>query len=87
MAREIIEFDYEIVHDEIYIPVRVEAEIFFYEDLNFGADADGDRGTQRTLIEDVEIGSIQNEDGNQVILEEKEMENIRDRAKTVFLEG
>lgn len=59
--------------------------IISHEEHNYGADADGNRGTYAFIIDDVRIEEVYDSEGNDVELTEQMEEIIREKANSADL--
>lgn len=71
-----VDFEFEF-GGEIY---WANCDVSYHVDPDFGADADGNRGTTRRFIEDVEILRVETVDGLTVEPDEKMVEFIKEEA-------
>jgi len=78
MVSEYIHTNMEVEIDDHFAYFDVEGDVEAVEDLNYGADADGNRGTYHCQIEEIDNVTIRDEEGNIV---EKPSGMLTERAK------
>ena len=64
----------------------VEGYVEYHEEKHWGADADGNRGTCKTIVDDV-IDIVAYQDGEDIELTKDEKQLIADRLTRKFLEN
>ena len=67
--------------------VYAEAWVYYIEDYNYGADADGGRGSKVVDIEAVNDLMIFDLDGHQIIATDQQMQQAREEICRKFLMG
>ena len=95
MKKKLISADYELDRNGELIPVYAEGWVSYFVEI-YGSDADGNRGSRRTFVEDV--SSVQvffkddggcpacNGSGEEVTLTKAEETEAADKLTTAFLE-
>lgn len=80
----------ELVSTKIIIgddEVNVNGYVHFYVDINYGSDADGNRGERHTFIDDVTDVGAYLFDGEEIRLDEIGMDRAISALTTKFLES
>jgi len=87
MKSKYINIDLEIETPELdIVEYSIHARIDYFIDNSYGADADGNRGTTVTFVEDVEIIEI-TENGKPITLSEENDLIVKAKIEERFLEG
>lgn len=69
------------------IEIDIEALVHYSEDTEYGADADGNRGSYKCTIEDVPEVTAHDFDLEEVTLTDAEIESAKTILGDVFLDG
>ena len=67
--------------------VAIDGFVHYHVDTDYGADADGNRGSSVTFVDDVLDVYAYDEDGGEVMLDKQDIELAKDNLAQKFLEG
>lgn len=67
--------------------LNIEGFVHYHVDKYFGADADGNRGEVRTIIDDVIDVNVYDMDGNDVEITSPQRETVKAKLVTIFMEN
>lgn len=76
-----------IVRGESDVEIYIDGSVKYNVDVNYGADADGNRGSRKVNVEEVEDVMAFNADGESVYINPKEEEQAKQILADKFLEG
>lgn len=73
------------IENEKYI--RVDGYVHYHKDINFGSDADGNRGETRTIVDEVTSVQGYDENDDEIQLNEKTLYRAEQALARKFLES
>lgn len=87
MAKELVTTSMTVIRGEEEIEIVIDGYVEYYQDSNYGADADGNRGMKRIFVRDVyEIGTY-DEKSQPFDLTPEELVKAAETITRLFLEN
>jgi len=83
MEKDIVTAQIQINGEEVF----VDGYVYFHTETNYGADADGNRGSRKIFIDDIQEVIATTHDGSHVHLSEEDKERAVEAITISFLEG